>query len=309
MRLIDGDRSWWGWFNRLPFMIGHSLHNNPLFRLTELAKIAEMAVERGDEFEVNISAGKEWESLPPKRRLAKAVEEIENGHATGNRWIKISHLGQLRPEYQVLTDGLIEEFESLSGERIRPKITFMSTSLFITSPNYFTPYHFDHDHNFLFQIRGEKDVVLFDQNDRSVLTETEIEQFYQGDVLAGVWRDEIAGKGRTYPLKPGLAVHHPPLAPHMVQNRDNVSISVSIYYSSTDIDRRMRVYQANGLLRRLGLSPKPPGAATDPLKAAALSAVSKSKAGKWTDHMFSGVNRMNAPLQAARWVARKIGIR
>ncbi len=308
MAFLDGNRSSWGGFNKSPFVISHSLHKSPLFQLSELAKIAELAVERGDKFDLKVSAGKEGSDLPPKRRLAKAVEEIENGATTGNSWIKISHLGQLRDDYRVLTEGLIEEYESLSGQRIRDKITWMSTTVFITSPGHVTPYHFDHDTNFLFQIRGEKDVYLFDQDDRFVLTESEIEEFYKGNVLAGIWRDELANKGRLFRLGPGLAVHHPPLAPHLIKNDDNVSISLSVYYTSTDLDARARIYQANALLRRLGMSPRPPGGATDRLKSAALTAVSKSRPSTWTEHMFSGVKRLHVPFRAARWLSRKIGI-
>jgi hypothetical protein len=94
----------------------------------------------------------------------------------------------------------------------------------------------------------------------------------------------------------------------MVKNADNVSISLSVYYTSTELDRRARVYQANALLRRLGLAPRPPGGSTDPLKSAVLTAVSKSKPRTWTEHMFTGVNRMNVPFKAARWMARRIGI-
>ena len=54
----------------------------------------------------------------------------------------------------------------------------------MTSPNATTPYHIDHEPNFLMQVHGEKDICLFDQNDREVLSEADIERFYCGDPQA-----------------------------------------------------------------------------------------------------------------------------
>ena len=76
----------------------------------------------------------------------------------------------------------------------------------------------DHESNFLFQIGGEKEVNLFDPADRSVLSEREIETFYIGELNALRYRDEIQSKAMVYQLKPGQAVHHPPMAPHWVRN-------------------------------------------------------------------------------------------
>ena len=52
------------------------------------------------------------------------------------------------------------------------------------------------------------------------------------------------------------AVNH---APHLVRNGDRVSISFSITFRTPTADRRMLVHAFNRRLRRLGMSPKPPG--------------------------------------------------
>jgi hypothetical protein len=43
-------------------------------------------------------------------------------------------------------------------------------------------------------------------------------------------------------MVPGVAAHHPPLAPHWVRNGAAVSVSVSIDFCMRAFDRRARVY-------------------------------------------------------------------
>jgi hypothetical protein len=84
----------------------------------------------------------------------------------------------------------IGEIEDLTGLRLRHDIGWSGITVFVASPNMVTSYHFDNETNFLFQIRGEKDVRRFDPKNRFVLTESEIERFYAGNV----WPESIARK-------------------------------------------------------------------------------------------------------------------
>ena len=45
-----------------------------------------------------------------------------------------------------------------------------------------------------------------------------------GDGSKAHYREEFSGRETVFHLDPGLAVHHPSLAPHWVKNGDNVSI-------------------------------------------------------------------------------------
>ena len=103
-------------------------------------------------------------------------------------------------------------------------------------------------------------------------------------------------------------VHHPPLAPHWVQNGDEVSVSVSIGFCMRSLDRRARVYQVNHFLRRLGIQPTPPGnsAIRDGLKIAAIGLVSKSHPTTPDEILFSGVNRITAPRRAVMRCVRAL---
>jgi hypothetical protein len=303
-RVIDStDRSNWRALNRAPFKFRHHLENHPLFGISQLAKIAESAVEKRGPRKLHIPNDEELDKLPWKKRLPEALRRIESG----SHWLKLSGLQELHPDYDELLQTFLAEMEDLSGLPLRRTTTWAGLTVFIASPNMVTPYHFDHDTNFLFQIKGEKDIHLFDQNDRSVLTEEEIEHFYTGEAMAGKYRDGLMEKGKLFHLTPGTAVHHPPLAPHLVRNQNNVSISLSLFYADSVLDTRARIYQANYCLRRLGLQPRPPGTSPfcDRLKSMTISALSKSNPKTQDELLYSGIKKVLFPYRAANWIARR----
>jgi hypothetical protein len=52
--------------------------------------------------------------------------------------------------------------------------------IFVSSPGAVTPYHVDFEYNFLLQIRGDKNITVFDAFDRSLLSEVQRERFVSG---------------------------------------------------------------------------------------------------------------------------------
>jgi hypothetical protein len=75
-----------------------------------------------------------------------------------------------------------------------------------------------------------------------VLTENEIERFYAGNPVAGIYREEVLVSGTFFHLTPETAVHHPPLAPHIVTNGNNVSVSASFAFALAPELYRARIY-------------------------------------------------------------------
>src|SRR5262249_40893145 len=133
--------------------------------------------------------------------------------------------------------------------------------IFVSSPNAVTPFHIDHEHNFILQIRGTKKLHTWDPFDRSIVTERAQELFHSShsrELI--VWRDEFLGKARVFDLVPGLGGYMPSTTPHMVENGPEVSITMSFTYYTDATRRRELLYRTNVALRRLGLSPRPIGA-------------------------------------------------
>jgi hypothetical protein len=158
----------------------------------------------------------------------------------------------------VLRD-LMERLTSLAGAAMRDDVIIGRGTLLIASPGRITSYHIDSDTNFLFQIAGDKTIRVFDQTDRTLLTDVELECYYAGDMNGAAFKPAREHDGKTYDLKPGLGVHIPCMAPHWAQNRDHVSIALSVNFDLRTVERLGRIYKLNHRLRRYGLNPTPPG--------------------------------------------------
>ncbi len=294
-------------FNRLPFGFSHNLAGHPLFEIPRLVDLANTIVLKHDPRKVtalasDIPAGRKWSDMTHREKVAEVIAHIEESGSLV--LIKSAHLD---PDYNVLMEQILSELTELTGVPLHKEITWPEAYIFISSPNSVTPYHLDHESNFLFQIRGEKEVNLFDPFDRSIVTEQELEQYCAGDLESAVYREENQEQAYVFPLTPGKAVHHPSLAPHWVRNLDNVSVSLSINFCMRSIDLNARVYQVNHFLRKLGITPTSPGKSLlkDRAKIAAVGMLSKHKPDIKDDVTFSGITRFKEALRhLAKWVRR-----
>jgi hypothetical protein len=285
-------------FNARSFQFKHTLASHELLQLPRIALTAERMLAAGS-FEKFVALGgcssmpgKKFTAMPPQQKIAETVTQL----AEANVWLKITSADAADPAYAELLQDILRELEGFAGYPMRQQITWSSLTLFLSSPMVVTPYHIDHESNFLFQIRGEKDLSLFDPNNRELLSEHEIEDFYAGNFEAAAYRDEAQARGQVYRLKPGLVVHHPPLAPHWVQNSNNISISASVGFCLRFLDRRARIYQVNHYLRKAGMRPTAPGGSAwrDNLKAATIGMFSKSGSSDHDEILFSGLSRLLA---------------
>jgi hypothetical protein len=300
------DRAPWRALDKDPFAFRHKLADHPLFELPRLAALSEKVFNRVDYGRYFLPEEMRLGVPELRRRLREAVLGIGSTH----RWLALHYINELDPEYEALFQQLLADIETVAGTPIRDRMTWGSMTVFMNSPGLAVPYHFDHETNFLLQIRGEKDVRLY-PNDRSVVTEEEIEDFYRHNPVAGRWRSDLAARGTNYRLVPGVGVHHPPLAPHLIKNGSEVSISLSMYYTLPETEYRAHVYQANFLLRKMGFQPRPPGQSwlVDEIKNRFIRSVSMSHPRTHDEQLFSGIARLGTPLRwARRLAARRAGV-
>lgn len=289
-------------FNRSHFRFAHSLVNHPLFELPRLQKLADTLLnsEKGG---VLCQSGKtdvrqRWTDLPLKERVMESLSDVEESESR-----VLMTVTQTDPEYNLLLNQILDELTNFTGVDIRQNISWIDAYIFVSSPQSTTPYHIDHESNFLFQVRGEKEVNLFEQNDRSILTEPEIEGYYVGDLAAAVYKPENQSKGTVYSLLPGDGVHHPINAPHWVRTKGSVSVTLSVLFFMKSSDRIARVYQTNHYLRKLGFQPTPPGQSIykDTAKIFTLGLLSKRHPKTKYEVIRSGITRVQA---SARWLSQ-----
>lgn len=247
-------------FNRLPFQLSHNLGNHPLFEIPYLVELSEFLLRdklpgRVTVFTDDAHVQQGWNRS--NRRGITAAECLADIQSL-KAWVMLKDI-QKHSAYSHLINQFVYELEELTNLPIRRDITWIDAYLFVASPGMVTPYHIDHESNFLLQIHGEKTINLFNPAERTILTEGEIERYYVGDLSAAKFRDDVQAKAMVVAMKPGVGVHHPPLAPHWVRNGSDYSVSLSILFFMRAFDLRAKVYQVNHYLRRLGFRPTPPG--------------------------------------------------
>jgi hypothetical protein len=293
--------------NRHPFIFSHTLGEHKLFAIDHLVELCGFlerlpVPERVIHFTDQAKLTQAWRRS--KKVGLEAVDALAN-ISVSHSWILMKDI-QRWPRYRDLPDLFVSEIERLTGIPVRPDITWMDTYLFVASPGMVTPYHIDHECNFLLQIHGEKTAHIFPPSDRTVLTEQEIERYYVGDLSAAQYRDSSEAKALQVQLRPGVGIHHPPLAPHWVKNGNQYSVSLSFLFFLRRFDRQAKVYQFNALLRGLGLHPTPPGRSElkDAAKIALLSDFGYRPKRK-EDVVRHAFRRLTAPVRLARRLIMK----
>ncbi|WP_374304915.1 hypothetical protein [Methylocella sp.] len=314
-------------FGVRPFMLRHRLGESPLFSLEALERVA-VAVQtaqiegRARDAQLKIRFDKEdagdMSSWKAKRfvtlsddagwrgEIARLFGELATGRA---RWsMMISFVDEIDADFRELVDELILEAAGACGFR-RSDVTLRGATVILSSPCVITPYHADYEHNFLFQILGGKDDHLYDQNDPAIMPQEVIERFGFGDRSAASYGPHADGRGKLFHLEPGVVVYQPPLAPHWLENGDNASISVAIYFSTRRLDDFIHAHQVNWFLRRAGLHPPAPDLSrgVDRAKAAFMRALSGRR--DRYDALFRGVERLKAPGLAVRGLASSMRAR
>jgi hypothetical protein len=302
--LIDlQDTARWKAVNEAAFLFSHRLADHPLFAIDRLAELAGHAFERPDFGRYFRPDEMGLPRTELKRRLAEGIRSV----ASNGRWISLHFIDEMDPAYAELYQSLLADIEQLTGVPVRRRMAWGSMSVFLNAPGLVVPYHFDHETNFLMQVKGEKEVRLYPRG-LATLSLAEIEEFYHFNPLAGRFREELAGAGEAFHLKPGLGVHHPPLAPHMVRNGEQVSVSVAIYYVMPEMEDQARVHQVNYCMRKLGLHPRPPGRSAfwDRVKSGAMQRLCKADPRTHDEMLYSGIQRLRAPFALARTLKQRL---
>jgi hypothetical protein len=251
----------WGAFD--PWRIQplrHRLIDHPLLQPDQLVALgSRLEVEgRVRTHSDNAEAGTPFNSAPrlhPNRRsAADTLEHINQAKA----WMSLLNV-QTDAIYRTLVDQVLDEVQQATAE-IDPDMSYRGGWIFVTSPNAVTPFHFDKEHNFLVQIRGQKKIYVWDHRDTEAASEAARDRFHarhERDLL--VWRDSLRDRAQIFHLQPGQGAYMPSTSPHMVENGDEPSITMSFTYYTRATRRDSHLHRAHYALRRCGIKPAPVG--------------------------------------------------
>jgi hypothetical protein len=243
--------------------IRHALADHPLLRLEAIAQLADrlppdqVRRERGDlplddRDYVDVGDGAPSETV-------LGIES--NGFRVSLREIQSDH------EYAPLIDACHDEIASLLGSR-EGGVCRRAGYIFVTAPSGTTPMHFDGEHSFLLQVRGHKTVHTVPRVEPRAIQQ-ELDRYYDG-LPCGF--DSMRETAECFEIASGDGVYFPSFVPPWVTTGEGVSVSFSLPFYTHFSRRAEDVNRINTRLRKLGLSPRPPGCSDtiDHTKAAVL---------------------------------------
>ena len=237
-----------------PHVLRHALEADERFSLDALASLSEALPAKSIEYNRgDLPIGIDGKPGSNGLSIGETIRQI----ATSQSWAVLKNIEQV-PEYQALLMALLEELrpriEATTGELLTPQ-----GFVFISSPNAVTPYHFDPEHNILLQLRGSKVMTQFPAGDPRYAPDEVHESYHLGGPRELPWDDALLAGGTPFAIEPGEAVYVPVMAPHFVRNGPAPSLSLSITWRSEWSYAEAGSRCFNGLVRKLGVSPRAPG--------------------------------------------------
>jgi hypothetical protein len=237
----------------------HQLADHPLMTTQSLADLAlridpEFVRFHDGERSVATNMGTMLRTDPTRESLRKAIDNLHKAKA----FVQLINI-RSDPTYRALLDELHDALLPFLPARDRTLIN-RDASAFLASPRSVTPFHLDHEQNFLCHLRGPKTFYVWDHRDRSVISERALEIFYRvGKLRDPIYQPDVEPKALAIDLQPGDCVYMPMGSPHAAVTGDDITATFSLLmntHSSFDV---VETYRANHVLRRFGLSPRPVG--------------------------------------------------
>ena len=258
--------------------IHHNFHEHPLVQLPQLALLATRLMPSG-----------QCRFMTPGATQACALESVlqatsPHGQDIDEVFRRIEEPGTWVALYNVETDPQYRAFLAEVMDTVRPLLEQRQPGIFkvcgyvfISAPPSVTPFHIDRENNFWLQLRGRKTMSVWDHTDRDVVAAKDVEDFVLFNSLELVrLKETVRARSQEFHTAPGDGVYFPSTSPHMtrcdpawVKPGDGVCVSMGVVFYSRVTRRHARVHQFNHVLRRFGVTPRPPGesAAVDAVKA------------------------------------------
>jgi hypothetical protein len=255
MPLIELDRSLArARFHRAPFALRHGLADHDLFTLPRLVALAKsMPRDRIEYNSGKLEPGARPEDVPG---IAMPAEEVIRRIEDADAWLVIKGV-EFDPAYRALLHDVLDQLSTAAGAASEP-FEDLQGFIFVSSAGSVTPFHFDAEENILVQIRGDKFVHIFDNGDRSLVPEENLE-LSPSKHRNQPYRVDFERRAEVYCLIPGDAVHIPYLWPHWVHTGSSWCVSMAMTWKTPAVRRMNKVRLMNGTLRRYGLPQPAPG--------------------------------------------------
>lgn len=240
-----------------PFGIKHQLARHPLLTLS---RIAELASELPRDL-IEYNSGKVAISQDPDAIPTVDLDPVEvvKSIQTAGAWMVLKRI-ENSPAYRELLDQALLSVAKARGFDSLDDAGFSQIEgfLFVSSPNSTTPFHLDSEDNFFVQIHGEKFFTIYDNNDRTIADDDEIERSMTKH--RNLKFDEtFAPRGVEFHMFDGDGCYVPYQWPHWVRTANEYSISMAITWKTKEVRRNNDLHFFNSMLRGIGMPQPAPG--------------------------------------------------
>jgi len=262
-------------FNTTPFSFKHYLHQLPMFQPEALAELAKEYGEKPEDYYVSHSAPTPGTRFFDVKAKTLTPEQAFAQFASGPMRLLLKRPENYDAAFKELLDQLFNKVIELRGGLNGEKIVRRESAIFVSAAASTTPFHFDPEINHFFQIEGAKHYHVYSP---SAVRENELEDFYvEGKTEIG--QLDLATRDKSlehvFDLAPGIGLHQPQDSPHWVQTGAERSVSYAFVYETDASRARGRIFAANHYLRKIGVTPQPPGASfgSDTAKSSVMKVV------------------------------------
>jgi hypothetical protein len=254
------------------FRISHDLASHPLLQLPRLIELTK-ELEK-DRFEYNSGKLQPNQKAEDTPLVDLTPQQVVSQIETAGAWMVLKRVESV-PAYRAMMEEALLSIAKQLGHDSLDGASFRDIEgyIFVSSANSVTPFHSDNEDNFFVQIRGPKFFHLFDNDDRSLVSEEMLESAPSKHRNLP-YDPSFEARAKVYDLKPGEGVFVPYQVPHWVRTGDDYSISMAITWRSDAVVRRNKLIFMNAWLREKGYPQAAPGAnrTLDGLKVAAYTA-------------------------------------
>jgi hypothetical protein len=252
----------WGSFD--PWRIcpvKHRLTEHPLLRPDQLIELGKRLERKGRvrTHSNSVQAGTSFNNAPELHPNRKSAAETLSQIHDAKAWMSLLNV-QTDEVYRRLVDEVLDDLKP-QVDRYDPGMSYRAGWIFVTSPKTITPFHMDKEHNFIMQIRGTKTLHVWEPDDTEVLSEQARDLFHaEHDRDLVVWRETSRARAKVFHLEPGMGAYMPSTSPHLVENGDGPSITMSFTYYTDSTRRDALLHSLHQRLRNQGLQPAAVGA-------------------------------------------------
>lgn len=240
-----------------PFAIHHKLAGHPLLTLP---RIAQLAGELPRDL-IEYNSGKVAISQDPDAIPSVDLDPVEvvKRIQTAGAWMVLKRI-EKAPAYRRLLEDALLSVARARGFRSLDEAGFEQIEgfLFVSSPNSTTPFHLDSEDNFFVQIHGEKFFTVYNNDDRSIVSEDEIERSMTKHRNL-TFDERFAPRAQEFHMFGGDGCYIPYQWPHWVRTAGSHSISMAITWKTAEVRRLNDLHFCNSMLRGLGLPQRAPG--------------------------------------------------